>query len=146
MRSFALLAALALTACATSPTYQAAAAVNAQVNAAITYTEDAEQYGRRDVWAVDPASGKGDCEDFALTKVAMLQARGIAAEVGICMGSPYHAVALVQDGPTTWVLDNRQNRDADGQYRSVVVSNADYPCKVWLQPETVARIRAERLI
>lgn len=138
MRSpLAALTALALTACATSPTYQAAAAINGMVNNAIEYTEDAEQYGRRDVWVANPASGKGDCEDYALTKKAALQEAGLPATLGVCVGGiGWHAVTLVQDGAETWVLDNRYDYP---------VRKADYTdCKVWVRPETVERLAQKR--
>jgi predicted transglutaminase-like cysteine proteinase len=105
------LMALALTGCAThSQTYLVAAQVNHKVNSAMVYTTDAEQYGKSDVWAIQPASGKGDCEDFALTKIKHLQAQGVNATLGICQGRiGTHAVALVNDCADTWVLDNRIN-------------------------------------
>lgn len=42
-------------------------AVNSRVNASIREVSDQEHHGRPDVWSI-PTDGRGDCEDFALTK------------------------------------------------------------------------------
>lgn len=124
-----------LTACATSPVYQTAQHVNSTVNKRIVFIHDAEQYGVVDKWVVNPA--KGDCEDFALTKIAELQAAGVPASLGVCLGGVgWHAVTLVQDGAETWVLDNLYNYP---------VRKADYTeCNVWLSPEFVRRLANSR--
>lgn len=104
-----LVAAVPLVGCTTlSPTMQVAEAVSRQVNSAITYTPDLEQYGERDRWVVEPTSGKGDCEDFALTKANRLNAGNIPTSVWVCMRGDEtpHAVAVVHDGKDEWVLDN----------------------------------------
>jgi len=117
---------LNLTACANlSPTVQVAEAVNQQINSSITYQSDAEQYGQSDRWVVEPTSGKGDCEDYALTKAARLNAGGIPTAIFICLrdGKPAHAVAVAYDGKEEWVLDSLYPR---------AIRKADYDCKVWL--------------
>jgi len=98
-----------LAGCATmGPEYEAAATVNASVNGQIAYVSDEAQYGVADRWVVNPSSGKGDCEDYALTKVARLGAKGIHATVQMCQTrSGPHAVAVVAVSDTDYVLDNR---------------------------------------
>jgi predicted transglutaminase-like cysteine proteinase len=49
--------------------------INRQVNGAIKPMADDAQYGR-DLWVMMPKSGKGDCDDYALTKIAALQDAG----------------------------------------------------------------------
>jgi predicted transglutaminase-like cysteine proteinase len=55
-------------------------AVHRQVNTAIRPVSDVEQYGWADKWVVEPASGKGDCEDYALTKAWRLHQLGLPLE------------------------------------------------------------------
>lgn len=47
-------------------------AVNRAVNKAITYTSDTDHYGKLDNWVMNPVDGKGDCEDYVLTKLDKL--------------------------------------------------------------------------
>jgi predicted transglutaminase-like cysteine proteinase len=77
--------------------------VNDEVNRSIRYRSDLDQYGIADWWVSNPASGEGDCEDYALTKQARL-GRGRVAIVGY--RNQRHAVLIV-DG---WVLDNIERR------------------------------------
>jgi predicted transglutaminase-like cysteine proteinase len=84
--------------------------VNSHVNSTIREVSDLEQYGREDVWAL-PASGKGDCEDFALLKRKMLIERGWpAASLSITVGATSqgeaHAVLTVSTSQGQYVLDN----------------------------------------
>lgn len=51
-------------------------AVNREVNRVIVRQSDMAQYGRADVWRVEPASARGDCEDYALTKLVRLARMG----------------------------------------------------------------------
>lgn len=94
--------------CATSPILEQATIIQRQVNASISFQSDLEQYGERDRWVVDPASGRGDCEDYALTKQRRLAQVGIPSTVGVCITytGVAHAVAVVPDGQERWVLDN----------------------------------------
>lgn len=52
-------------------------AVNAYVNSHIQGISDLEHYGAEDQWVEYPSDGKGDCEDFALTKMGMLGQIGV---------------------------------------------------------------------
>jgi predicted transglutaminase-like cysteine proteinase len=46
--------------------------VNNYVNHVIAYVSDATHYGVDDLWVQNPVDLKGDCEDFAITKMSML--------------------------------------------------------------------------
>jgi predicted transglutaminase-like cysteine proteinase len=51
----------------------ALAYVNWLVNSAMVYEFDHVQYGIAEKWVTMPDSGKGDCEDYALTKMEVLR-------------------------------------------------------------------------
>ena len=128
------LLATTLTGCTTlSPNMQVAEAVSKQVNSAITYQSDAEQYGQSDRWVVEPTSGKGDCEDYALTKAERLNAGGIVTSVEVCIkdSGPAHAVAVVHDQSGEWVLDNLRPW-------AVPLKNYD-GCRLWLSAATMKK-------
>ena len=93
-----------------------ARAVNAWVNREIDHAEDIDLYGRSDYWA-DAATtlrlGRGDCEDFALLKMELLAAAGVAREdMMLTLARDLirrrdHAVLMVRDGDGGWLmLDN----------------------------------------
>lgn len=50
--------------------------VNRYVNLNMLYISDEAQYGVSERWVMNPESGMGDCEDFALTKLSILQQAG----------------------------------------------------------------------
>lgn len=83
--------------------------INLQVNREITYTTDPEQYGLRDYWVFEPASKKGDCEDYALTKLHRLAKAGFPVRrmaiyvVYTYQTQDYHAILVVDN---THTLDN----------------------------------------
>lgn len=92
--------------------------VNQDVNTHMRPVSDRQHYGVDDKWVAEPADGKGDCEDFALTKRARLMRLGVRPEdmkVAI-VRTPrgLHAVLEVSvqvDGyPVTYVLDNLDKR------------------------------------
>jgi predicted transglutaminase-like cysteine proteinase len=93
--------------------------VNERVNKAITYTRDPVQYGVPDKWVENPASGKGDCDDYALTKMRALYDAGwerydvriVTLYVDSKTMKGGHAVTEVRarDG-STWILDNAHPR------------------------------------
>lgn len=56
---------------------RAVGAVNNLVNATMIYVSDQEHYGRDEVWVMMPPDGKGDCEDYALTKMELLRQAGV---------------------------------------------------------------------
>lgn len=56
---------------------QLASVVNTFVNGTLVYTTDQEQYGVAEKWVTLPQSGKGDCEDYALSKMELLRKNGV---------------------------------------------------------------------
>lgn len=56
--------------------------VNRSINTSIRYTTDLVQHGMPDYWSAPLdtlASGRGDCEDYAIAKYAVLREAGVAA-------------------------------------------------------------------
>lgn len=100
-------------------------AVNRAVNAAIRYQTDAAAWGSEDYWAAPQetmARGVGDCEDYALLKLAILSALGVPEEdmtvvvVKDLARGIGHAVLAVKADESYDVLDNLTDavrRDAD---------------------------------
>jgi predicted transglutaminase-like cysteine proteinase len=91
-------------------------AVNRAINASIRYTSDYAQHGVADYWAPPLealASGRGDCEDYAIAKYAVLRAAGVpASDLRLLLVRDRavrqdHAVLAVRDGGRWLVLDNR---------------------------------------
>lgn len=97
--------------------------VNRVTNQRIRYVEDRVQWGRADFWAGANAtmrSGKGDCEDIAITKMHLLIAQGFRPEDltltiarDMIHGSD-HAVLLVRHDGRYLLLDNITDRILDG--------------------------------
>lgn len=90
--------------------------VNREVNAAIRYTTDYAQYTVADRWTpplATLATGRGDCEDYAIAKYAVLHAAGIpASDLRLLLVRDRavrqdHAVLAVRDNGRWLVLDNR---------------------------------------
>jgi predicted transglutaminase-like cysteine proteinase len=91
--------------------------VNRAVNDAIRYTSDMEQHGVADLWSAPLASfasGRGDCEDYAIAKYVALRESGVAAEdmrvllVRDMAVREDHAVLAVRHEGRWMVLDNRR--------------------------------------
>ena len=91
------------------------AIVNRSVNQRIRYAEDRDQYGKADFWAGARRtlkSGRGDCEDIALTKMQLLAATGIPREDMILtiardlVRNADHAVLIVRTENGYRMLDN----------------------------------------
>lgn len=92
------------------------ALVNREVNKLIQHTADLRNYGNSDYWAdLDEtvARGRGDCEDFAIAKMRVLQALGIPlAQMQLVVlrdkerGTAHAVLAVPLDG-TTYILDNQ---------------------------------------
>lgn len=93
--------------------------VNSLVNHNIRYGEDLAVRGVADQWA-SPADtlrrGVGDCEDFALLKMAMLLGLGVdPSAIQLVVGvhetrGQGHAVLTVRLDSENWVLDNLSER------------------------------------
>ncbi|MBS0246459.1 MAG: transglutaminase-like cysteine peptidase [Proteobacteria bacterium] len=100
------------------------AIVNRAVNAAVTYTSDADQWHRDDVWSAPFDSrktgsfetGKGDCEDYAVAKYVALRGAGVAADdlqvlvVKDTTAGIDHAVLAARFDGRWLILDNRWSR------------------------------------
>jgi predicted transglutaminase-like cysteine proteinase len=82
----------------------ALAFINAVVNAAIQPESDQDHYGVLDYWVMAPADGKGDCEDYAITKFLLIE--NIDGQpinpvthmklVGVMVGQDGHAILAVR--------------------------------------------------
>jgi predicted transglutaminase-like cysteine proteinase len=93
--------------------------VNIEVNTAIRYRSDTENYGVPDYWA-SPAEvarrGSGDCKEFALAKMWILAALDIPASsmrlvvVRDTRNGLGHAVLSVDVDGTNFILDNMSNQ------------------------------------
>jgi predicted transglutaminase-like cysteine proteinase len=90
--------------------------VNRGVNIAIRYVSDMIQYGEADRWSAPLAtfaSGKGDCEDFAIAKYVVLREAGIPADnLRIVLVRDQaiqddHAVVAVRHDGRWLIMDNR---------------------------------------
>lgn len=89
---------------------------NRLVNTAIRYTSDLAQHGVADLWSAPLAtfaSGRGDCEDYAIAKYVLLRESGIAVEdlrlllVRDTSIRQDHAVLAVRQDGDWLILDNR---------------------------------------
>lgn len=93
--------------------------VNHEVNRRITYRKDTDSHGQLDKWSSPSqtlASGFGDCEDYALLKMAVLEAQGISLQdmtVVILYDKKrhfYHAVLSVEVQGAHYILDNMRDQ------------------------------------
>lgn len=93
--------------------------VNHEVNRRITYRKDSDSHGRLDQWSSPSQtlkSGFGDCEDYALLKMAVLASQGFALKdmtVVILYDTKrhfYHAVLAVDVQGTHYILDNMRDQ------------------------------------
>ncbi|QIG55111.1 transglutaminase-like cysteine peptidase [Altererythrobacter sp. BO-6] len=101
---------------------QLMAQVNGWVNKAITYRRDSALFGRRDYWAdarSTLARRAGDCEDYAILKLQLLAAAGVAREDMMLtlardtLRRSDHAVLLVRDEGEWFMLDMASDRVAN---------------------------------
>lgn len=92
-------------------------AVSHALNAAVVYTSDMAQHGVADRWTaplVTLTSGRGDCEDYAIAKYAVLRAAGVAPEdlrivlLRDTLSREDHAVLAARDAGRWFILDNRR--------------------------------------
>lgn len=93
--------------------------VNVSVNRAIRYTKDSDNYKEPDHWA-SPAETmlrqKGDCEDYALLKMAALAEEGVALKdmsIVVLYDTKrhfYHAVLSVAVQDRHYILDNMRDQ------------------------------------
>jgi predicted transglutaminase-like cysteine proteinase len=116
-------------------------AVNWYVNKRVHFVDDQVRWGRADVWssANDTLkAGKGDCEDYAIAKLAMARRAGIADKdlylvvLRDLVRRADHAVLVVRAGGHMYVLDNGTDQLLDSEsvhdYRPILTfaSNATF--------------------
>jgi len=91
---------------------------NRLINGAIRYQSDLAQHGVIDLWSAPLASlatGRGDCEDFAIAKYVLLREAGIPEQylrillVRDRSVREDHAVLAVREAGAWLVLDNRRS-------------------------------------
>ena len=111
--------------------------INAYVNSRILFVDDSRQFGVSDRWspaAETLARGRGDCEDFALAKMAMLRRAGLAERdlyfvvLKDVARRADHAVLVVRSEGRFLVLDNGTDRLIDSadmpDYRPILTFSA----------------------
>lgn len=93
--------------------------INTTVNRLVHYQPDAQTYGVKDYWASPDeilARGKGDCEDYAILKMAALKAAGLppqAMSIVVLKDTRrnlFHAVLAVTTSKGHFILDNMSDR------------------------------------
>lgn len=86
------------------------------------YIEDINNWGKTEYWATafQFLRKSGDCEDFSIAKYMLLKAAGVPVEdmriVAVrirSLGGIGHAILVVYQGSTAWVLDNRNQKVLD---------------------------------
>lgn len=113
-------------------------AINSYVNARVRFVDDRIQFGVADRWQAPSdtlARGRGDCEDFALAKRAMLRAAGVADQdlylvvLKDLSRRADHAVLVVRAAGRFLVLDNGTDRIVDSadvaDYRPILTFAAN---------------------
>jgi predicted transglutaminase-like cysteine proteinase len=114
-------------------------AVNSYINARVRFVDDRVQFGVADRWMTASetlARGRGDCEDFALAKRAMLRAAGVPDRdlylvvLKDLTRRADHAVLVVRAAGRFLVLDNGTNRIVDSSdvqdYKPVLTFTASH--------------------
>ncbi len=89
--------------------------VNRSINRGLRYQEDLENYGQLDHWAAPRETmerGRGDCEDYAILKMAALKAAGVPIDdmsvvvVKDKRRNVHHAVLAVLTPKGNFILDS----------------------------------------
>lgn len=89
--------------------------VNRAVNRVLRYQEDSVNYGKLDYWATPEEiidRGRGDCEDYAILKMAALKAGGVPMDdmsvvvLKDARRNVHHAVLAVRTRGAYTILDN----------------------------------------
>ena len=123
--------------------------VNSWVNATVRYVDDRKLYRRADYWASAAETLRrraGDCEDYAIAKMHLLAAAGIARDnmklvvARDLVRNADHAVLIVKSGDAWLVLDNNTDRLTDARapqdYRPIMSFSA---AGKWLHGYQVAQ-------
>jgi predicted transglutaminase-like cysteine proteinase len=113
-------------------------AVNRYVNHRVSFVDDSVRFGRSDVWSAAATTlrvGRGDCEDYAIAKLQLLRAAGIADRdlyltiVKDLVRRADHAVLVVRAVGHMYVLDNGTDALLDSEdvadYRPVLTFAAN---------------------
>jgi len=99
-------------------------AVNWYVNHRVTFTDDQRRWGLPDVWSTAAEtlkSGRGDCEDYAISKLQMLRRAGFSDRdlylviVKDLVSRQDHAVLVVRAAGRMNVLDNGTDQLLDSE-------------------------------
>lgn len=111
--------------------------INAWVNAHLRFADDAHEYGVTDYWASAVQSlhrERGDCEDYAIAKMQLLKAAGIADEdlyliiANDLVRRADHAVLGVRLAEQMFILDNETDQVLPSaqirDYRPIITFNA----------------------
>ena len=116
-------------------------AVNWYVNKRVHFVDDSVRWGRADVWSAANQTlnaGKGDCEDYAIAKLAMLRRAGVADKdlylviLKDTVRRADHAVLVVRAAGHMYLLDNGTDEVLDTEtvhdYRPIFTfaSNATF--------------------
>jgi predicted transglutaminase-like cysteine proteinase len=116
-------------------------AVNWYVNRRVHFVDDSVRWHRADVWSAANetlTAGKGDCEDYAIAKLAMLRRAGIAEKdlylviLRDTVRRADHAVLVVRAAGHMYLLDNGTDEVLDTEtvhdYRPIFTfaSNATF--------------------
>lgn len=91
------------------------AMVQAAVNAAVRPASDLEVYGAAERWQPLPGGGRGDCDDYALTKLHRLVGLGwpraaLRLTLAVLPHGEDHLVLAVRTDRGDYVLDNLRPR------------------------------------
>jgi predicted transglutaminase-like cysteine proteinase len=108
-------------------------AVNWYINKRVRFVDDSVRWRRADVWSTASEtlnSGKGDCEDYAIAKLAMLRRAGLADRdlylviLKDTVRRADHAVLVVRAAGHMYLLDNGTDEVLDTEsvsdYRPVL--------------------------
>ena len=122
------------------------ALVNRWTNRNITHSDDIAHYGARDYWATADetlASGRGDCEDFAILKYQMLVGLGFdRSDMYLTLARDLvrnadHAVLIVRMDGQYFMLDNATDAllpaNVSHDYRATMSFNSE---SAWLHGYT----------
>jgi predicted transglutaminase-like cysteine proteinase len=99
--------------------------INRTVNRLVRYLPDDRNYGSMDVWAAPGETllrGAGDCEDYAILKMAALKQAGVLMRdmsvvvVRDTRRNLYHAVLSVKSAEGYFILDNLNPDVTDDRY------------------------------
>ena len=121
--------------------------INKEVNKDITYEVDATLHDRVDYWTVVEGKGRGDCDDYALTKIKRLIEETKWDRENLSIAICYvedskgragkgegHAVAVARTDKGDFVVDNRHKKPMAYDklpYKWVMME--DYANKRWVR-------------